>query len=50
MLKLKIAMQNNNYGLANTYITGLTSVCWERNKEWIQAFRRIYQFKSQLKK
>ena len=49
-IKIIIAMQAGNFMLANNYISGLSSMCWERNKEWIQAFKRIFQFKSQLKK
>jgi len=44
------AMQSNNLMAANNYISALSSMCWDRNKEWIQAFKRIFQFKSQIKK
>lgn len=50
IMNIIIAIQTNNLVQASNNISALTSMCWDRNKEWIQALKRIVQFKLQLKK
>jgi len=44
------ALQAGNYQVANSCIAAMSTLCWEKNKDWIQELKRIGQFKYQLKK